>query len=411
MLKECRACRSTALDHIYDLGPLYVSTFLKVGEDPGPKVPLTLVRCANCTLVQLTETVDPDLMYKGKYWYKSGTNESMRAALKDVVEYALTLVEPAEGGTWVDIGANDGTLLRFAPDTWDRVGFEPSPMFAVHDAGVCWIPQYFNAPAFDFASSEKANVISSIAMFYDLDDPNRFVEDIKNVLHPDGVWIVQMAYLGTMLETNDFSNICHEHLEYYDLTAFENLVESHGLKVMDVTLNDVNGGSFRLTVQHADKQRDKAQNGRVHWLREKERRGSTGADTFAKFSDRVERAKKRTMEYLWQSRKDGAVIGVLGASTKGNTLLQYYGLDNSLIAYASDRNPDKVGRFTVGTRIPINQEGNVRAPDIFLVLPWHFRAHFERNYKSYVEDGGRLLFPLPRPEIVAAKLVVASEAL
>jgi hypothetical protein len=244
-------------------------------------------------------------------------------------------------------------------------------------------------------------------MFYDLEEPNTFVADVKKVMDPDGLWVVQMSYLPLMLKTNEIGNVCHEHLEYYSLRSFEYLLNMHDFDVVDAELNDVNGGSIRADIRNgkadpklfADATYREMALDRVQALREQEiRLGFDGVSPYKEFATWVDRIREDVVGFIREQVGRGKKVYVYGASTKGNTLLQYFGLDNTLITAAAERNPDKWGKVTVGTRIPIVSEEEARAdnPDYFLVLPWHFLEEFVNREKEYLLAGGRFIVPMPR---------------
>jgi NDP-4-keto-2,6-dideoxyhexose 3-C-methyltransferase len=406
----CRVCNSS-LESIFSLGDQYVSNFLTPEQPDGPKAPLELVLCSRCRLLQLRHTVPADAMYKN-YWYRSGTNQTMRDALADIAKKAESLMHLREGDAVLDIGCNDGTLLAsYETDGIYRIGFDPAENLAVFSRKIAdtLVTGFFESEDFDDnpkLKGRRPKVVTSIAMFYDLEDPNRFVADIKKVMHPDGLWIVQMSYLLLMLKTNDFGNICHEHLEYYSLQSFEYLLNLHDFVLVDVELNDVNGGSFRAYIRNrnadenafgSESYRHEAQD-RVAALREKESKmGLDRIEPYLEFATRVERVKRDVSGFIRDHVRQNEKVYVYGASTKGNTMLQYFGLDSSLISAAAERNPDKWGKVTVGTRIPIVSEAEARAakPDFFLVLPWHFVDEFTAREKDYLSSSGRFIVPLP----------------
>jgi NDP-4-keto-2,6-dideoxyhexose 3-C-methyltransferase len=409
LIKQCRSCGSSKLIDIIHLGDHYVSDFVETAA-LGLKAPLALTLCQDCTLVQLKyRGVNPDLMYRN-YWYKSGINATMRNALKSIVRKAEKLIPLKKGDVVLDIGANDGTTLRaYKNPNITKIGFEPARNL-VKEAEVgnnLIVNNYFNAQEFEQVSKKKAKVVTSIAMFYDLEDPNQFVEDITKVLAKDGLWIIQLAYEPSMLVLNAFDNICHEHIEYYSMTSLKHLLEKHGLSIFDVELNTVNGGSFRVYVSHKKNTafQDSAGTNRVARLLKKEAKLKIADPaTYVEFADRVTAQKNKTVKFITNELKKGKKIYAYGASTKGNTLLQYYGLDHSLISAAVERNPRKWGLKTVGTLIPIISEEDARKeqPDYFLVLPWHFRTEFVHRESEYLQDGGKMIFPLPEFEIVKA---------
>ncbi|MFH0714651.1 MAG: class I SAM-dependent methyltransferase [Candidatus Diapherotrites archaeon] len=409
---QCRVCGNANLDSILSLGDLYISDFTDTGEGQDI-VPLELVLCdsskGGCGLLQLKHTVPGDNLYRN-YWYKSGVNQSMRTALRDIVEKAERLVKLEAGDLVLDIGANDGTLLRAYSNPYVlKVGFEPAKnLLDEAKVGTTKIlNDYFNFQVVQREfGNKKAKVITSIAMFYDLDDPNKFVNDVRRSLDKDGVWVIQMAYLPMMLESNAFDNICHEHLEYYSLHSLENLLARHSLEVFDMETNDVNGGSYRVYIQHegAGFKALPENGGNLEKFRKMEEELELNSrKPYDAFAQRVESLKKKCVEFISQERKKAKKVFVYGASTKGNTLLQYYGLDSTVIEAAAERNPAKYGMKTIGTKIPILSEQDCRdkKPDYFLVLPWHFKGEFVKRENEYLQNGGKLIFPLPEFEVVS----------
>ncbi len=411
----CRVCGGS-LDPILSLGEQYVSTFLAPDQPDGPKAPLELVLCRQCRLLQLRHTVAGDMMYQ-EYWYHSGTNQTMRDALADISGSATKLMHLQAGDSVLDIGCNDGTLVgSYQVPGLYKIGFDPARNLAVLSRKVAdnVLVGFFEADRFlsdSKLASHRPKVITSIAMFYDLEEPRKFVADIKRVMHPDGLWIMQMSYLPLMLEQNDFGNICHEHLEYYSLQALQYLLGLHGFSIVDAQLNDVNGGSIRAYIRNRDADSkafgDEAYRAqaaeRVCKLRTAE--ADLGLDTTApylEFAARVAQIKEQVSGFIKDEVKRKKKVFVYGASTKGNTMLQYFELDHSIIEAAAERNPDKWGKVTVGTRIPIISEADARAakPDYFLVLPWHFIEEFKRREQAYLSSTGKFIVPLPRFELV-----------
>lgn len=406
----CRVCEG-ALTPILSLGEHYVSNFLKPGELDGTKAPLELVLCRRCHLLQLKHSVPAEGMYQN-YWYRSGTNKTMRDALADIANTAEQLIHLREGDVVLDIGCNDGTLLAsYKTGGLYKIGFDPAENLAPLSRQVAdtVVTGFFEAEAF-FGHSElnarRPKIVTSIAMFYDLEDPKKFVSDVKTVMHPDGLWIVQMSYLPLMLATNEVGNICHEHLEYYSLQSFTYLLDLFDFEVVDVELNDINGGSFRAYIRNraADKTLfgDATFRGlaadRVRAVHEDEiKLGLDDTRAYTEFAFWVERLKADVVGFIKDKVSQGKKVYVYGASTKGNTVLQYFGLDHTVITAAAERNPDKWGMVTVGTHIPIVSEAEARAakPDYFLVLPWHFIEEFQMREKEYLLAGGRFIMPMP----------------
>lgn len=414
VVTSCRVCNSDSLAPVLSLGDQYISDFVDTMTE-NASAPLELVICnaaeGGCGLLQLKHTADQGSLYRN-YWYRSGINQTMKDALKDISIKASKLANLQAGDYVIDTGSNDNTLLKsYETPNLNRIGFEPATnlMPYAQDPNITVINDFFSAEPFLKASNnKKAKVITSIAMFYDLEDPNKFTSDAAACLDKDGLWIIQMAYLPSMLLDNIFDNICHEHLEYYSLLSLENLLERHELKVIDVELNDVNGGSYRTYITHKENTNIVPFEGaadRVGALRNQEK--TMQLDTLAPYNDfaqGVQDIKEKVTSFIKEETGKGKTVYVYGASTKGNTLLQYFGLDHTVITAAAERNPDKWGKKTVGTLIPIISEEEARAakPDYFLILPWHFLPEFKSREAEYLNAGGKFIVPLPQFEIVEA---------
>jgi 2-polyprenyl-3-methyl-5-hydroxy-6-metoxy-1,4-benzoquinol methylase len=406
---SCRVCGKKDLEPILYLGDQYVVNFVDSSDQKTNKVPLYLDLCnkkdGGCGLLQLRHTVPGDLLYRN-FWYKSGVNQTMRNALMDISSKAEKIVNLNEGDIVVDIGANDGTLLRSYKSKGLRlVGFEPAKNL-VKDAELGTtkiINDFFNFESFkkEF-HDEKAKIITSIAMFYDLENPNEFVKDIVHVLHEDGVWIIQMNYLATMLENNAFDNIVHEHLQYYSLNSLKFLIDRHDLEIFDVELNEINGGSIRTYIKHKNSKKYSTSNKVTEILDYEIKKSFNENKPYHDFAKRISDQKDKTSQFIKKEVEEGKTVYVYGASTRGNTLLQYYGLDEKLIGAAADRNPIKWGKKIVGTGISIISEENAREdnPDYFLILPWYFIDEFIQREKNYLKNGGKFIVPLPEFRII-----------
>ncbi|TMI22465.1 class I SAM-dependent methyltransferase [Candidatus Bathyarchaeota archaeon] len=396
-IKRCRLCHSRNLVRILSLGNQHVSDFVTAKGD-SPRSPLELVRCARCNLVQLKHTFPRDSLYR-HYWYRSGISSTMRKALEDIVIKACEVALPKEGDIVMDIGCNDGTLLRsYKIPGLKLVGFEPAKNL-VEEArkGTTFVfNDFFGYDQFHQKfPGTKAKLITSVAMFYDLDDPDAFVADIAKCLEARGVWVIQQNYLCSMLQQNGFDNIGHEHLTYYSLETMSKLLSNHDLEIFDVEKNDVNGGSFRTFV---------AQKGQfpvrksVETMKKSEKKlFSMKPSTYSTFAKNVQRVRSQLSDFIKDQTRNGRTVYVYGASTRGNTILQYCKLDRHLIKKATDANPEKWGLKTPGTQIPIVSKDEARRdkPDFFLVLPHHFLKEIMREEQEYLESGGKLIVPLP----------------
>jgi SAM-dependent methyltransferase len=406
----CRICGSRALTPVLTLGEQHIAGAF-AGPDGQPpvqrRIPLELVRCdpaqdqAACGLVQLRHSVPPRILYRA-YFYRSGINQSMRDHLAGIARFGEETVKLAAGDLVLDIGCNDGTLLKsYQTPGLKRLGIDPSNTVEhARAAGLQVVNDFFSAAALRSAYPyEKPKVITSIAMFYDLENPHAFVGDIKASLHEEGIWILELSYLPLMLEMNSFDTICHEHLEYYSLAPMERLFAEHELEVVDVTLNGCNGGSFRLAVGHKGRVTPSAEaRERVAQLRLREFELALDTDApYAAFRKNIEKIRKDMRAFLLKARKQKKLVHGYGASTKGNTTLQYIGATPDLVAAIADRNPDKHGTRTIGTNIPIISEEDSRRqkPDYYLVLPWHFLEEFKQREAAFLKRGGQFLLPMP----------------
>lgn len=400
---RCRICQGETIC-VFDLGSHWPSQFpAEPGKLVGEPTPLRMVRCHNCGLIQLDETVSPEQMFQEQYWYRSGINEAMVAHLTNVTVSAIDYVQIDPDDIVVDVGANDGTLLGLFPDGMFKVGYEPASNLQEALSQHCdiQVKGFFPCDLWLGPEDDKAKIITSVAMFYAVDDPHAFVAGIKKMLHPEGVWVNQLAYLPKMLANSAFDSICHEHLEYYGLLPMIKLIEAHDLMIVDVQEVDVNEGSFRLFIKHQSPEPYFPSSVFEMAVREAEMSLATTNDHYLKLRDDAERTRDQLWGILYDARKRGLVVDILGASTKGNTLLQYCKIGPELVRRAIERSPEKVGRYTV-SGIPIVGEvaGRTDPADILLCLPWAFRESLIERERGKWPPGTRLLFPLPKVEFV-----------
>ena len=406
-ITNCRVCDSTDLTEVVKIEDQYLSpTFVETNED-NPlseiKVPHTLVLCGECGLLQLEETVQADLLYK-QYFYRSAVSDTMRRDLHYVVDDVTTRVELKEGDVVVDIGANDCTMISWYPEYCDRIAVEPAENINWDhvDDSINIVNDYFSGAAIEpVLKDRKVKIFTSCAMFYDLDDPNSFVSDIKSVLHEEGVYCIQLSYLPAMLRNINFYDICNEHLEYYSLHTLNYLMKQNGLEIFDASENDVNGGSVRVMVTHLERNIDKTDN--FNSLMEIEKQMNLfDKQTYINFHEKILDLKNKIKDTIGVELNNGNTVLGLGASTKGNMLLQLFGIGKETIPYISERNPEKVGLKTLGTDIELISEESARSlnPSYMLVLPWYFKNEIVLREQEYIENGGKLLFPMPYPHVV-----------
>jgi NDP-4-keto-2,6-dideoxyhexose 3-C-methyltransferase len=402
-IERCRICGNANLEVILDLGEMALTgVFPRSPTQPVERGPLRLVKCSGgpgacCHLVQLAHTYELGAMYGDNYGYRSGLNPSMVRHLRGKVERILGSASLRRGDLVLDIGSNDGTTLAAYPkDEFDLLGVDPTAgkFRAYYPAHVAVVADFFSAGRVRRElGNRRARVVTSFSMFYDLPAPMEFMSEVLDVLEEDGIWVSEQSYLPAMLAANSYDTVCHEHLEYYGLNQIKWMADRLDAKIVDVDFNDVNGGSFSVTI--AKSRAPHPGDSRLGMLLKRERDlGLDGLEPFRVFADRASQNRDDVRTFLDRTRRSGAYVAGLGASTKGNVLLQYWGATPEEIRAIGEINPDKYGSFTPGTLIPISSEDEVfaRRPDYLIVLPWHFRKHFE-NSPRY--DGQPLVFPLP----------------
>lgn len=407
----CRVCGSPSLKKVIDLGPQYLQgSFIKPGKEMPSlrKIDCSLVRCNPeqdenaCGLLQMQHSVPPEILYAA-YWYRSGTNNTMRNHLKNIVERVTQLINKTNASV-LDIGCNDGTLLNFYPTSYEKFGCDPSDVAQEVKTAKVVQDIFPSEQLFNLLKGKQLDVITSIAMFYDLESPVDFVNGIKKYLAPNGVWVFEMSYMPRMLELDSYDTICHEHLEFYSLAVLEKICTIAGMKIFKIEFNDINGGSIRCYATHKEfGGYDNVENQKLlNEIRHKEFDLELDTDKpYIAFQQRIETLKNDTYSLIAKLKKEGKKIHIYGASTKGNTILQWCNIDNTLVDYAAERNPDKYGATTLGTNIPIISEEESRAmnPDYYLVLPWHFKDEFVVREKEALEKGTGFIFPVPKVEV------------
>jgi hypothetical protein len=407
-LKNCRICSSSKFSKVINLGKQNIQgSFIKKNFSKPflKKVPLELVRCKKCSLIQTLYTVDPKILYKN-YWYRSGINHTMSKHLKNIANECKKVINKYNkyffGIKVLDIGCNDCTLLKAYPKNFDKHGIDPSQIPLMYKGHSIKIYNDF-FPSKKITSNfykDKATIITSIAMFYDLQDPKSFVKSIKNILDFKGIWVFELSYVMTMLKLNSFDTICHEHLEYYSLTVLDFLMKSCDMKIFKISFNDSNGGSIRCFVTHEnnniyDNYKDTLL---IQRTLVKEKKAKMNSDyPYKQFFKRIVKIKKKLINLIYGIIKKKKSIHIYGASTKGNTIIQWLNIDNKQINYAADRNKDKWGAKTISSNISIVSEKFSRKlkPNYYLVLPWHFKSEFLKRERSFLKNKGKFIFPLP----------------
>ena len=403
---------------ILKLGDHYVSDFLNADETSADrtKYSLDLYMDEAIGAVRLkSDTLPPPEAMWGRYWYRSGTNATMTKELGSIVAEITDRVNYKPGDIWLDIACNDGTLLKQVPADFVKVGIDPcdDEFYKESSKHGTIVQDYFSQAAWDKSGygAEKAKVITCIAMFYDLDDPNPFIKDLEYVLNDNGVIVLQMSYTPLMLQQMAFDNICHEHVYYHSLSSIGALFEPHGFQIIDANVNDTNGGSIRIYLAK------KTANPSCFGTAQLRQVCAYRADSILNFEriadisdpyvwrvfgEKLQALRISLMDFVKTARAEGKTIYGYGASTKGNTLLQYFGLTKEDITAIAERSPYKFGKKTIGTEIPIVSEEEMRAakPDYLLVLPWHFIDEFVKRETDFLNAGGALVVPCPEFRII-----------
>jgi hypothetical protein len=405
-INKCRISGSTNLVPVLSLGEQYLTgVFPKSPAEEITKGPLDLLWCPDSGLLQLKQSYNLEEMYGDNYGYRSGLNASMIRHLQQKILTLERLVRPKAGDLVIDIGSNDATSLRAYTGNYRKVGVDPAgeKFRDYYTDDITLIADFFSAGAIHSRFNQKAQIITAIAMFYDLEDPISFVRDIEQCLSDDGIWHFEQSYMPSMLHSISYDTICHEHLEFYSFKVVKNMLEACGLKVVDVQLNSINGGSFAVTAckVNAPYPPNEAV---INWILKQE--DSLALDTIAPYKDfeqRVFRHRQNLTELIDALVADKKTIFGYGASTKGNVLLQFCGITPKQIPCIAEVNEDKFGSFTPGTNIPIISETEAKAmkPDYFFVLPWHFKDNILKREEEYLAKGGQLIFPLSEIEIVS----------
>lgn len=404
-LEQCRVSGSRTLVPVLHLGEQELTGVFPHPRGDVTKGPLELVWCPDSGLLQLGHSFDPGEMYGDNYGYRSGLNASMVRHLTQKMGFLEKLVDLKPSDTVLDIGSNDATSLKaYTTPSLKRIGIDPTgeKFREYYPEGISLVSDFFSAENYRKVSDQPAKVVTSIAMFYDLESPIAFARDIASVLADDGVWHFEQSYMPAMLRTVSYDTICHEHLEYYSLGVVKKILDAADLKLVDVQMNSVNGGSFAVTAAPTRSTRA-ANDGVIDWLLGQEDRMGLGTvRPFREFEDRVYRHKADLVRLLKTLAADGKKVLGYGASTKGNVTLQFCGVTTDEVPAIAEVNPEKYGRLTPGTRIPIVSEAEAKAmnPDYFLVLPWHFKEGILQREQEYISRGGKFIFPFPEIEIV-----------
>lgn len=406
-IEVCRISGSKNLIPVLNLGEQELTgVFPKTKNTPITKGPLELVLCPDSGLLQLHHSYDAEEMYGNNYGYRSSLNPTMVKHLQHKVNYLSKFCPVNAGDIVLDIGSNDGTTLKsYSQHGLKRIGIDPTgnQFIDYYTDGLELVSDFFSAKAFrTIYPNQNAKIITSIAMFYDLESPKTFVAEVESILDLEGIWHFEQSYMPSMLQLNSYDTTCHEHLEYYSLEVVKTLLEDGGLRIIDVQINSVNGESFAVT---AAKQfsKHKSNDTEITWLLEQERKLELKTlAPYRKFEERVFRHRDNLTNLIKALTADGKLVIGYGASTKGNVILQFCKFTAHDLPFIAEINPNKYGSYTPGTLIPIISELQAKAmkPDYMLVLPWHFKHSIIQREQEYLGRGGKLIIPLPEIEII-----------
>ena len=405
VIKKCRICASDKLVHVLSLGEQALTGVFPKPNEVVPTGELDLVWCQECGLLQMKQSYDASEMYGDNYGYRSGLNQTMINHLTEKIHSLESFVDLHPADIVVDIGSNDATSLKAYRTHCTKVGIDPTGVKfkSYYPDWVTLIPDFFTAKKYEgYYRNKKAKIVTSIAMFYDLEHPATFVKDIESILAPNGIWHFEQSYMPSMLRSTSYDMVCHEHLEFYSFKVVKDLLEKNGMRVIDVKTNGINGGSFAVTACKIDA-KYKPNTPVINWMLAHESFLNLNiVEPYVEFEKKVFRHRIELMGLLKSLIDDGKTIFGYGASTKGTVLLQFCGITNKMVPYIMDVNSDKFGCVTPGTNIPIisEKEAFAKNPDYFLVLPWAFRQNILEKEKDYLKNGGKFIFPLPEIEIV-----------
>lgn len=401
-IKCCRICKSKNLQPVYNLGNMvFTGIFPFTKNSKVPKGKLKLVRCNRCSLLQLEDNFDSEIMYGENYGYMSSLNKAMEFHLKLKSKYLLETYKLKKGSYVLDIGSNDGTFLSFFNQNFKLYACDPTikKFKKYYRKDIKLTPDFFSLKNF---RGMKFNLITSIAMFYDLPDPLKFANDIESVLSKNGIWHIEMSYMPSMLNNSSYDTICHEHLEYYSLKSLKYLMNLANLKIVNISFNQVNGGSISLDIAKKNS-KYKENKTLINWLLLREKlNGYNSLKVQKEFFNKCKKHRFLLKDLIKKLKAQGKRIYGYGASTKGNVILQYCNISPKFLDYIIEVNSFKYNRYTPGSKIKIVSEKQIKKkkPDYLLVLPWHFKEHIIKKEKKFLDDGGKLIFPLPEIEII-----------
>ena len=399
----CRSCNSERLSSILDLGDQpWCNNFLTKDQIGKESIyPLNLMHCNDCGLLQLSHTVPKETMF-ADHSYLSGVTKTLRDHFYDVAIENVKQFKINDNDLVVDIGGNDGTqLLQYKKAGINNL-LNVECAKRVSDVsrknGIKTITQYFNKQCVEkYIGKKSVKLYNASGVFFHLEELKSVIEGIKFSLRDDGVLIVQFMYAGTMIEKLNFDTIYHEHLLYYTISSLENLLSRYNLTIFDAYYSEIHSGSIIAKITHTDGTLN-IKTSRFLELWEKDKKYTL--QEFKNFSEIIENQKDDLREFLTNLKKDGKTIYAYGAPAKGNTLLNYFNIDSTLIDKAVEINEMKIGNYLPGSHIPITREMDDDLPDYYLLLSHNFEEEIIKRNKKIIENGVKFIVPFPQIRIV-----------
>ena len=403
-IKQCRNCRSNKLIKLFSLGNLCFTGKFSSLKDNIKKKPVTVVLCKSCELVQLAHNYNLKYLYGPDYGYRTGINKTMTEHVKKITKILAKKTSLKKNDLVLDIASNDGTLLNSYKKNVIKFGVDPVlNKYRKNYKKIKYsVSGFFSASKVKEKTKKKFKIISALSVFYDLLNPNKFLKDVKTLLLPEGIFLLEFADLASIIKYKMFDTICHEHLEYYSSKVIINLVKKNNLRVFDIKRNFINGSSKQYYICHKNSKIKSKSKIIKQTLMYESKLKLNKLKTFQDFIRKINLLKNRLINKIKYIRKNNQNIHCYGASTKGNVLLQYFNIDNKKISFAAERNQNKYGLVTPGSKIKIISEENSRKmkPDYYLVLPWHFKKEILKREKNTLRKGTKFIFPLPKFEII-----------